>query len=741
MKTTIIPATGIAPDQPAVITQGLRASYPDGLQPAALPSVVCDLPVTPLARYHEWLIVAFGCEIGIVSDSRFVPLGSLDAPATCAVCTPAGITVMTSLGPWVLRRRDNSWHLGRPGRNLPGVPMSLREVGSLSAVISPTTLSAAPDRDGNLAERDIRTLRSKALQAWQSVLAQAHADNLVLGPVLGGWFARDSDGCIVRHGYPRMLTVNGGAGQSVCAVGSLGADKMSVNAMTLSVRAFTVDVDLPDDLPQDISLTTYTCPAPDIVDPGISPLIRVQQPASAAPSISIHFQSASGECDSEISIPDYTPPFAASCVAVSGDTVVWGDLTLLRPQGYDIRDICAETGVGSWKGVMQVTFADGSKACHLSGGNNKVPTALSPVITYPDSDARQLDIWVERFEGSVYHASVQLHPLGNLAASRATDSRPVPLTLSGDPSSVFLSSPSESGLLGRRLAGTIAAAPLASPVSLFASASVSASPISALAPAPRVGSVWSAACARLYAWSESGCFSVAVTAGKTRTIRACSLDNVGIPQSPARHLIASGSDSVAALTSAALRIYSGARSRAAPVRLPPFSSARPSIAYHPIRDEWIIADADDHSSALTVIDSRYRTYSSTLSAPCSSLFTVGDTVLALTDTALLDICAASGHNRPVMWVAQVDASSLPGIGVMRIHAAASALDIRLTVSAVGISPGCPPLILADMSVTGALQSSLPVLWRMPDGFDLIRIELSGNVSPDFHLRHITFSTR
>lgn len=88
--------------------------------------------------------------------------------------------------------------------------------------------------------------------------------------------------------------------------------------------------------------------------------------------------------------------FTAQCATTSGSTVVWGNITPIRINGYPLTAFAATTKDGQWRAATKITFANGDEAVvWQSSGSGGAPDMLSPFISYPAGDAVKMTIYSE----------------------------------------------------------------------------------------------------------------------------------------------------------------------------------------------------------------------------------------------------------------------------------------------------------------------------------------------------------
>lgn len=252
--------------------------------------------------------------------------------------------------------------------------------------------------------------------------------------------------------------------------------------------------------------------------------------------------------------------FRAGVVTVSGDAVVWGDITVLHaPAAIPRHHSVSPSADTPWEGVLRLNLADGTTRSRAIASPLPLPSALPAVLCIPCPEATSVEMWVRKIsDGSVSHALVTLSPSDDaswaIAVSRSLE--PVMLTPWIGSLPAGGNTPSDEGI---RYPGAVVTASAERPYAPLGALLVTTEPIVALHPAVRSASSWDFTRTRLYAFSPAGIFSVAFSRGGTRPASAL-IDPQSVSRAGATAYTTSG---IMALTDGGilLRVAGAATSR------------------------------------------------------------------------------------------------------------------------------------------------------------------------------------
>ncbi len=205
---------------------------------------------------------------------------------------------------------------------------------------------------------------------------------------------------------------------------------------------------------------------------------------------------------------NYPHSFSAGCGCVSGDTVIWGNLASRLFDGYHASEYAtafsSETA-GTTPVTAVVTLDDGSQLVVSDTLSGQVPSAFSPLLTYPHPRARQLSVMVGRKS-----FTIALRPTrdGRMAYALTADCRPMeaavmlPMHIVPASDTVITDYPD-----------CVAAAGSGAPLVLQSLSRCGQGEVSAVTPAPRGNSSLDFARRRFYAFTTRGICSLAAGSG------------------------------------------------------------------------------------------------------------------------------------------------------------------------------------------------------------------------------------
>lgn len=226
----------------------------------------------------------------------------------------------------------------------------------------------------------------------------------------------------------------------------------------------------------------------------------------------------------DISAPN---SFVARTVAVSGDTLMWGDVTPIKNGTLNLSALCTQWVEGECEGVVRTTYSDGSSRS-VGFSRRRRPTAISAMGYWGEADVRRVEVMVQDNEGRVWRAISSLgesrygesgvrridNSLSAIEFESVGDSLPEPQRHEGEAQQ------------GQRCAGAIVAARLAAPMVGLSAIECCHSPIKALTPVMRGHTSWDFSRSHFYAVSEAAVYAVSVNASK-QVISAAKIDRRG----------------------------------------------------------------------------------------------------------------------------------------------------------------------------------------------------------------------
>lgn len=245
--------------------------------------------------------------------------------------------------------------------------------------------------------------------------------------------------------------------------------------------------------------------------------------------------------------------FTARTATVTGDMTVWGDITPHRFKGHAAGEWASSIGTGRWRACVKTTFAaSGETAVWHGEGETNAPTALSPLLSYPDPAATGMTIRVCYDDGTVMSRSVSLTPTADNTAAYYLDETLAPIAID-TPEEIYVI-PAETEKTDHR-GGMAATAKAAAPMAIEAATEVSQGCIRAITPAVRSTSAWDFARTHLYAFTTAGIYAVAVS-GKRTAMAATVIDSRGVENAGQ---VAAAADCVYAVADGCLTAVQGSR--------------------------------------------------------------------------------------------------------------------------------------------------------------------------------------
>lgn len=210
---------------------------------------------------------------------------------------------------------------------------------------------------------------------------------------------------------------------------------------------------------------------------------------------------------------NYPHSFSAGCGCVSGDTVVWGNLASRLFEGYHGAEYATRFSseiTGTTPVTAVVTLDDGSQLVVSDTLSGQIPSAFSPLLTYPHPRARQLSVMVGN---NAFTVTLRPTPDGRMAYALAADCRPVEAT-----TSLPMHIVPSADVVITDYPDCVAAASPAGPLALLSIGRCGQGEVKAVTPAPRGNSSLDFARRRFYAFTSRGICSLAVGSGRNSIV-------------------------------------------------------------------------------------------------------------------------------------------------------------------------------------------------------------------------------
>lgn len=423
------------------------------------------------------------------------------------------------------------------------------------------------------------------------------------------------------------------------------------------------------------------------------------------------------------------PPasFAARRVAVSGDAVVWADITPIASTAIDTSGWFAQTDdapcsltiCASRRGLPDLTF---------SASLTSTPLTLAPVIALSIPLATQITFYVTDASGQVTAATLPLTPdaSGSAALYVAPTLEPVALR----PYSGEIPAADTDADASARRPGAVLTASLAAPLVPLGALLALPSPVVALHPAPRSPSALSASQRRFNIFSAAGTHLLALSSrlipSAATLIDARSVDTPeAVAPAPGATFTITRCGSLLAVTPTSVRRISDA----APYR---------ALAYAPAISRLLAmtpsGDIDALYPSLSAGDApRYR-----LLTPCNveSIFTSGSTTLLFAPQFGLYTLATADADIPVRYALTIATPPRSRPRALILAMAAARFSGSLTLTAHAGAPSRRSFTLGRMLCDGPVNTPLFMPLIAPVA-PWLTLEIQGTASPDIIISDIT----
>lgn len=411
--------------------------------------------------------------------------------------------------------------------------------------------------------------------------------------------------------------------------------------------------------------------------------------------------------------------FNSKTVHTVGDTVVWGDISVMRHPGHPIHAFAAETTDGTWRACITIEMSDGVERVVWHGsGTDAAPVSLSPLLSYPSADARSMTISLMLDDGITRKASYPLTPTENGNVAYYIDPSLKAISIPEVDDDFFVPA---STITPRRYAGMVLAAATETPLSPFASLDASQGAVTAISSAVRSSSSWDFGRAHMYLFTTAGIYALAVT--RSRRLASCQL----LDRRPV-----TTRDAVTVTPSAIIAIAAGdlVEVTASRVKTIVRRTDYRAIGYNSAFDELLCLRND---STLLVrnlsCDYLYRRditpiafyYDGTLHAVCA------DTLLDMSVESPTDAINVTWQHR----IRTTSPTSRISLVAWSVYTSAASMSLSLR----GDHGGNTPLPLLNLSIEGSVNAPVSARIIAP-AHRYLSLTLSGTVAPDFSFESV-----
>lgn len=724
------------------------------------------------AVYH--LIV--NNEESLSFPSQPIYITTLDERPLCAINSGNTIYLMMPEGTYRLDYNTDANNWTDLGYMPPFPPLEITatENTEFSATIPAIPLYGNyPHWRGTLNKADLSTLSTHLLEAYAELKQNATATGFFIQPVLARYHLLDRDGNVIFTSQPIMVSEPSGF-QCTNLLTFSTNDFSTLNSLNLIATGYKISVSttsLANSPWAEVvaSAVVEVTPLLDPIDAKASAQCRLDAIDSTHGNLAVYMPGTSvtmvpadnSRCDmvtaavasfetiaSELAQFPYpyinginatifssqshfvntrraaTLPFSSQSALAMGDTILWGNVSMLRPSAPSLPFFAASRNneSGFWRACVSITFTSGDERMVWSGsGNNNCPSLLSPLLAYPCNDAKEISISIS-CDGKIVRESFPLSPLpgSNYAIFLHPSLKPFAITTTTDMYIV----PSQH-IIRTFKAGSVAVSRLNNPFNLLATQSISCGNIVTFTPAVRSTSSWDFARTHAYAFSTSGVYAISVNAA-INAISAHIIDN--------RHVISKkhitfANSSVYAIASGDLISITG--SKATTLRRDIDASA---IAWdNNTHFLWIY----DNSSKMRIIDIERNIEASCDALSNAQLFSADGNLLISNGNEVKSPNLKNTISTPIKWQHTIflDSPQSQIIGAT-FFIASSQFDGTISIrahSGAGTENSYP---ITTLNIKGAINAPIPIRIYAPHRSYLI-ININANVSPDFIFSNIT----
>lgn len=245
--------------------------------------------------------------------------------------------------------------------------------------------------------------------------------------------------------------------------------------------------------------------------------------------------------------------FSARTANVSGDVIVWGDITPRLSDGYPAGIFAASTTSGKWRACIKTVLGSRGETVVWHGeGETNAPLTFTPFLSYPHPEASEMTIKVNYEDGRTMSRSFPLTPSPGKRYAYYLDTKCMPISLETALDAYVI--PAESRNTERH-PGTVISSRTTEPLTANASLKVSQGGITAITQAVRSSSSWDFARTHLYAFTSTGVYALSVNCSRS-VIAANIIDPRGVAGS---QQVTVTTDGVYALTDGRLTSIKGSK--------------------------------------------------------------------------------------------------------------------------------------------------------------------------------------
>lgn len=521
--------------------------------------------------YHEGHLKAvIGTEITDIAPIGDIPrcIIPLDSGNAIVVMPSSGKPMRYALT--TASFPDNAAHTWVESPLFPSLPplmLTRRDMGTVSASVPSVTLHGSYSTSSHeLSDTDRATLDKVMRQAYTRLADSACLHGRYIQPVVARYRLIGDGGVSLYTSAPVIVTPAYGLQATQATVHLSGDGFATTSGSRLTATEFTIEAvntREPDEtwrtlvrsveilispqlhpmsptLPGTFTLSgssstgltfTHTLPGVNTFDGGSSFAVSYVTAILDNADILLRPGGYATDCDREIDAlrsilsmptePSYensamtarlSPPhtFTAGTASCNGDLIAWGDLKAIPFDGYTLPEtaISADSSADSTPTAVLTTMHDGSSVVRSSVMHSLTPTALSPLILYPDPDAASVTLLAGR-----QAVTLPLTPTPGRRWAYYLSPSLSPLSFNEEREAFVLPAAAPAS---RRYQSGIAVTAASSPLKPLAATSGDISHILRIIPAVRHSNSFTVPSARFYIIGTAGMSSMALNDKRTR---------------------------------------------------------------------------------------------------------------------------------------------------------------------------------------------------------------------------------
>lgn len=531
------------------------------------PAVVTPPGHRPLLHFADaadtLLLTATGRELHLVRPGAAPKaLGTLPAEPLCAVCAGRGVVVSTQAG--MVTLAAPAYRVPAAAEGFPAVVLTAADTGLIRADVATRQLAGGDYRRlSALTTADARDVGADLRGAYNTLVQRAGERSVMMQPALARYALLDAEGNELFTSPPVLL----GTRQCMTAQRLTCGSDGTLAGYALTASTWRPHVYVPAHSCPDVhSVRVWVTPQLHPVDPSEEVFISLSHNAEAT-TVSVRLHTAVLTADTVASLaarmdgigrvagtapaaagatelvcaPVMSPAqekgavaaalarpvkqaprseyltgaphgFSARCGAVSGDTVMWGNISPVRYAGYPAPMLAATLADEAWEAYVAVDFASGERVVWTGSGTTGAPATFGPLLSYPAPDAVRMRIGV-RTASHTRASSFALSPMAGGRAAAFVHASLAPFALDDVPDHTV--PPAVAPTEDTALPDTVIAAEAAAPLVAIAARGGFGREIVRMLPAAGSTASWDFGRTRMMAFGTGGIYSVALDSARS----------------------------------------------------------------------------------------------------------------------------------------------------------------------------------------------------------------------------------